>query len=380
MANILYDNCFNSSYRTIVKEVKEENGLYWHYLEETIFYVESGGMPSDQGLINQHKVLGLKKEGNKVWHLLPVKLEGKVDLAIDFHLRFHHAQNHTAQHLISGIVESVYGCNTIAHHVHDGYCDIEFDREVLNERQINELKVILNGLIRDDLPVKIFYPMEKEVPYYTSKDVSHLDEVRIVSIGKLNAQPCACIHVPSLRYLQAIAILGAERSSKGMKIQYVCGDQLLNRFDHNDSILNKVGSLLAQPAEYIEMGVLKLMQDVKNLSADNMLLKQRYIENVLSSLPEEGSVYFSFKDIDLKTFGLACRTFKQMHKDAFIFTCISQGRVQLYVKCENSNVVFKQIAEKYSLQGGGSKEFAQGGGIYEESMDAYLLQVLEEIC
>ena len=57
MANILYDNCFISSYKTKVKEVVEENGLYWHYLEETIFYVESGGMESDEGLINQHKVL-----------------------------------------------------------------------------------------------------------------------------------------------------------------------------------------------------------------------------------------------------------------------------------------------------------------------------------
>lgn len=379
MTNILYDNCFNTSYKTNVKEVKEEDGLYWHLLEETIFYVESGGMPSDEGLINQKKVLALKKEGNQVWHLLDTPLEGNVELSIDFHLRFKNAQNHTAQHLISGIMENVYGSKTLSHHVHDKYCDIEFDREVLNERQLAQLKVLLNGYIRDDLAVKIFYPTYKEASYYTTKDISDFDEVRMVSIGKMNVDPCGCIHVPSLRYLQAIAILDVQKSSRGMKLCYVCGDQLLNTFDQNHLILDKAKNLLAQPSEYVEYGILKLLQDIKNLSADHQLLKQKYMENICASLPKSGKVYYRFDDIDIKTFNNAAKKFKKMHEGSYIFTCINKDRIQIYVSAKDSKAVFSKISEVYPLQGGGNKEAAQGGGIYDSSMDAYLLKILEEI-
>lgn len=376
MANILYDNCFNTSYHTFVKEVKEENGLYWHLLDETIFFAESGGMPSDEGYINQIPVIALKKVGNQVWHLLSKKLEGKVELAIDFHLRFHHAQNHTAQHLISGIVESVYGCKTLSHHVHEDHCDIEFNREILNERQINELKIILNGLIRDDLPVKIFYPTQKEISYLTTKDVSDFDEVRMVSIGKISVDPCACIHVPSLRYIQAISILGVERTTKGMKLHYVCGDQLLNSYDLHYQELSKTGVLLAQPIEFVEFGVLKLLQEVKNLSADNQLLKQRYINTILDTLPTEGNVYYKFENIDLKSFGLACKTFKNEHHGNFIFTCVNDEHVQIFISCENSKAIFDDLSKVYHLKGGGNAKSAQGGGIYQDCLETDVLKIL----
>lgn len=380
MANILYDQCFNSSYRTHVIEVKEENNLYWHLLEETIFYCESGGMESDEGLINQHRVLKLKNEKGKVWHLLDVELKEKVELSIDYHLRLHHAQIHTAQHLISGIIESLYGCDTIAHHIHAKYNDIEFNKEILSKHQVSELQVILNGLIRDDLPVKILYPLQRELHQYTKKDVSQYDEVRIVSIGKISAQPCGCIHVPTLRYLQMIKILEVEKSSKGFKLKYVCGDQLLNNYETYYQQLNKVGQLLAQPFEYVEVGVLKLMQEVKNLEADTQVLKQRYVEAICSTLPKENKLYRIFSDMDLKTFMLLCNTFKSQFDGLFIFTWLSQERVQVFVgNKENSDGIFKQIADTFNFQGGGNSKLCQGGGKMNADLDAYILNLLKQM-
>lgn len=380
MANILYDNCFNSSYRSMVKEVKEENNLYWHLLEDTIFYCESGGMESDEGLINQHRVLKLKNENGRIWHLLDVKLEGKVELSIDFHLRLHHAQIHTAQHLISGIIENVYGCDTVAHHVHSKYNDIEFNMDILSKRQVNELQVILNGLIRDDLAVKIFYPLQREVQQYTNKDVSQYDEVRIVSIGKLSAQPCGCIHVPTLRYLQMIKILEVEKSSKGFKLKYVCGDQLLNHYETYYQELNKVSQLLAQPFEFVEVGVLKLMQEVKSLQADNQVIKQRYVEAICASLPKENKLYRTFNDMDLKTFMLLCNTFKTQFDGLFIFTWHSQERAQVFVgNKEKSDCIFKQIADEFHFQGGGNEKISQGGGKMNDDLDTYILNLLEQM-
>ena len=58
MYNKLYDNCFKTELNTKVLKVEEENGLYWHACKDTIFYVESGGMASDIGMMDNHMVLG----------------------------------------------------------------------------------------------------------------------------------------------------------------------------------------------------------------------------------------------------------------------------------------------------------------------------------
>ena len=66
MINKNYDQCFHCECTARVKEVVEEKDFYWHYLDNTIFFVESGGMRSDIGTINNLPVLGLKVENNKV--------------------------------------------------------------------------------------------------------------------------------------------------------------------------------------------------------------------------------------------------------------------------------------------------------------------------
>lgn len=380
MANILYDNCFISSYKTKVKEVVEENGLYWHYLEETIFYVEGGGMESDQGLINQHKLLKLKKEHNKVWHLLNVKLEGTVTLSLDFHLRFAHAQIHTAQHLISGIMENVYGYKTLSHHIHGNYNDIEFATEEIKERQIHELQVIVNGLIRDDLRVGIFYPTKIEMSKYNIKNPGLYDEIRMVSIGDITTTPCGCIHVPSLRYLQMIKINGCEKSSKGIKLRYVCGDQLLNNYDRYYEVLNKAGTLLAQPFDFIEVGILKLMQDLKNQQADITMFRKKYVEALIDNLPADEKQCRIFDEMDLRTFTLLANQYAQINQNGFIFLWKQENRMQLFMKAkDHSDELFAKICAEFKLNGSCDGMIAQGGGAYQVGIEDFIMKMVDEI-
>lgn len=378
MANILYDNCFISNHRTKVKEVVEENGYYWHHLEETIFFAEGGGMLSDRGLINQHKVLKLKKENEIVWHLLDVKLEGSVILSIDFHRRLLSSQIHTAQHLISGLMRSIYGIETLSHHVHDKYNDIVFDGKEFSERALIELQMTVNGMIRDDYPVTIFYPTKQEAMKYTSKDLSMFNEVRIVKIGDVFSEPCGCIHVPSLRFIQMIKLTEYEVTNKGLIIRYVCGDQMLKNYDLYHTTLNKATTLLAQPVEFVEMGILKLIQEIKNLNADNLMLKHRYVIALCEKLNQEGNVYHFFDDIDLKTFAMLCNSFKELHKGLFIFVLKHESRVQLFVGNDmDSDVIFNKIASKLNLKGGGNKDFAQGGGVYTPEVEEVVLDFIK---
>ncbi len=374
MANILYDNCFIFTYQTKVKQVQEEDGLYWHLLEDTIFYVESGGMKSDEGYIQKHRVLNLKKEGNYVWHLLDVHLEGDVGISINHNRRLIHAQIHSAQHLLSGIMQNVFGMKTIAHHVSDYENDIEFDAERISDRQIHELQVIANGLIRNDRQIKIIYPTKKEALLYNGKSYDYDDRLRVVRMEGISDTPCGCIHVPSLRYLQMIYLIKAEKSSKGVKLKYTVGDQLLQNHHDYYNVLDKTGTLLAQPFEFIEFGVLKQIQENKSLLADLQVIKQKYVDLLLAGLDVNQKQIQVFEDMDLKTFQILVSKYNAMPTKPFTFIWKQNNKVHVVVaKEEDSKAVFTKISEGYSLRGGGNERLAQGGGNYEEGMIANII-------
>lgn len=380
MANILYDNCFISTYKTNVKEVIEENGLYWHVLDETIFYVGSGGMASDTGYINKHKVIALKKEGITVWHLLNVKLEGEVELSIDYHSRLIKAQIHTAQHLISGIMQRIYGYQTLAHHVSDYENDIEFNTDSISDKQLHELQVIVNGLIRDDVRIQIKYPTKKESEKYGFKELLENDKLRVVKIGGISEVACGCIHVPSLRCLQMIKIIGVDKSAKGVKLKYVVGDQLLNNFEKYYEVLNKAGTLLAQPFEFIEFGILKQMQDNKNLIADLHVLKEKYCELYIQQLNPNSIETRVFDEIDLKTFQMLVAQYRLVSNKPFCFIWKQLDKVHVLIaNAKESDNIFKEIATLYSLRGGGNKTLAQGGGNYIVGMEEVIFNKIKEL-
>ncbi|MEG0823724.1 MAG: hypothetical protein RSG07_04390, partial [Erysipelotrichaceae bacterium] len=140
MFNKIYDDIFKTELVSKVLEVKEDNSLFWHRLNQTNFFVEKGGMTNDIGKIEEHDVIALKEIDGEVWHLLDVKLEGDVFLSVNLHERFRKAQVHTAQHLISALVCSIYNANVIAHHVNDESNDIEFDLKEFTNKQIKELQ------------------------------------------------------------------------------------------------------------------------------------------------------------------------------------------------------------------------------------------------
>lgn len=387
MFNKLYDNCFKTELGTVVTKVKEENGMYWHAFKETIFFMESGGMQSDIGMVDNHLVQGLKREDGELWHLLDDKLEGSVFMSVNLHERFRKCQIHTAQHLISAVLGSVYKVKTLAHHVGDADNDIEFDLKDFNQKMAFELEVLCNGLIRDDLDVSVQYPNYSEAAQYVTKEelLPHMDDdIRIVRIGALDYNLCGCMHIPSLRYLQMLMINGFEKSSKGYKIHYMVGDQLLDGMKKRYQVLDEVSNSLAVSHLYINTGINRVINEVKQLSRDVLVWKQKYYQMLARELAadkEEVIIRF-FDDIDQKSLiNVAQYVTKEDHK-AVIFVAKIYDNVHVAVASHpevNFNVkeVFDDIAEKFHLKGNCSKELCQGGGVFKPEIVGYVEQFVK---
>ncbi len=375
MLNRLLDDCFLSEFQSEVIEVEEENGLYWHALRETIFFYEGGGMSSDEGVIANHPVLALREKRGMLWHLLDVKLSGQVHLSINMHARFRKCQIHTAQHLISALVNQVYHTEVLAHHVSDEQNDIEFNLKSFSEKQVSELQILCNGLIRDDLPIKVFYPTHEEAMKHAPlKRLAH-DDLRVVSIGNLDYNPCGCMHVPSLRYIQSIYIMGYEKTTNGYKILYQAGDQLLENIDKRYTVLDEAGKALALPHLYINSGIYKLGNEVKALSADQIVWKHKYYKLGAADLAKRfpHTIFMEFDDIDVKSLSQYARYIVSHYERIVVFVAKIYDSAQVVIAVsstleEKADDLYRRIAPVLHLHGGGNEVLAQGGGAWHKNL------------
>ena len=89
--------------------VKIEDNVVW--LDQTIFFAESGGQESDQGFINSIRVVDVRPED--FGHILSEKpnfnVGDEVKLVLDWDRRYRMMRLHTAAHLVSIAVEEIIG-------------------------------------------------------------------------------------------------------------------------------------------------------------------------------------------------------------------------------------------------------------------------------
>ena len=67
---LYYENAYIEKFESIVKECIKENEKIKVVLENTAFYPEGGGQPSDTGVIDDVKVFRVEEKNSKIFHIV----------------------------------------------------------------------------------------------------------------------------------------------------------------------------------------------------------------------------------------------------------------------------------------------------------------------
>lgn len=91
------------------KVLRAENNVVW--LNQTIFFAESGGQESDRGLINGIPVIDVRSDdfGHILSRNPEFKVGDEVNLVLDWERRYRIMRLHSALHLVSIAVEEIIG-------------------------------------------------------------------------------------------------------------------------------------------------------------------------------------------------------------------------------------------------------------------------------
>jgi len=200
-------------------------------LDKTAFYPEGGGQPADTGLIEarkfRYKVTWVKEEGKDIIHL--GSMEGRISPGsvvrgiIDWDRRYRLMRMHTAAHLLETAVEKVVGTAIVwgsGINVNDARLDF---KARISSEELPEIEEEINALVKMDIPVSArFVEKEeaerilKEYGFKLGKQYLALEQLRIVEIKGIRADPCGGTHVSKTGEIGQVKLLG--RKSKGAGI------------------------------------------------------------------------------------------------------------------------------------------------------------------
>lgn len=222
----------------IISQNTDSTGDYV-ILDQTIFYPQGGGQPSDQGIIRgddfELNIISVRQVEHEIRHYLRnlstiILKDLPVICSLDTNRRLVNARFHTAAHLLGNIIETMYpSFKVIKGHSFPQESYIEFQiSESSNtfQPQDNMSITIQNAIdlaISSDHKIKIFhidpYSFEKKfykLPYQITNDRIF----RVMQLGNYAPMPCGGTHLSSTKEIGNLQIGKIKVKKNTLRISY----------------------------------------------------------------------------------------------------------------------------------------------------------------
>ena len=141
MKKLFYDSAYIRTFEAKVLSCeKGKKGIMEVALDQTAFYPEGGGQPSDTGALNGVKVLHVSEKGEEIIHELEAPLEEGVlaEGVIDWQKRYDNMQQHTGEHIFSGLVHKHFGYDNVGFHMGTDEVTVDFNTGIITDLTQNK--------------------------------------------------------------------------------------------------------------------------------------------------------------------------------------------------------------------------------------------------
>lgn len=215
---------------------RDDRGPYV-VLDQTIFYPQGGGQPSDTGTIQADDtaidVSFAGFGGGEVFHYVAEEPPAFDDLAgrpctlrVDRSRRLSHARIHTAGHLVSGLIDAQRGPLRAlkGFHFPDGpYVEFAGKPEADAEPFLASIQAQIDALLAENPQVTASTVTYDELAgrcWTVPPNLPRDKPLRVVTIGQLDPVPCGGTHVASLAEIGAISVVRMKSKKGNTKISY----------------------------------------------------------------------------------------------------------------------------------------------------------------
>ena len=363
--------------------VKEPDGKYRITLDRTSFFPEEGGQGADCGTLNGQEVLDVQIKADVIYHYTkePLEVGSTVTGHVDWAQRFDYMQQHSGEHIVSGLVHAQYGYDNVGFHLGKEEVTLDFNGS-LSLEQLREIELSANGVIWQNLPVKVSFPSGEvlESQEYRSK-LELTENVRIVEIPGVDVCACCAPHVETTGQIGLLKVVGVQSHRGGVRVNILCGERALREFTMHQNSVMAISNLLSAKQNGVADAVVRLKEEnlkqkerANDLQAKLLTLQTKQ----LPSPEEQQNVTLFTGELDnialrntvnalCEKYAGYCSIFAGNDKDGYRFII---GSASLDCR-QAANVLREQLGAK----GGGTAPMVQGSVAAPEEMIRKTLEI-----
>ncbi|MDD1711963.1 MAG: alanine--tRNA ligase [Methanoregulaceae archaeon] len=355
----------------------------WVVLDQTLYYPEGGGQPSDTGMLvsaeSMVRVDETVREDEVILHHITggiLRRGERIKGIIDEDRRWSLMRHHTATHLLLRASKEVLGA-----HVHQAGAQKGVESSRLDIRhfkhitpdELRKIEIGANRMVMADQPVDIRYEdrVRAEQSYgfeLYQGGVPPGRELRIVHVAG-DVEACAGTHCRSTGEIGVIKIIGVEHIQDGIeRIEFSSGMAAVEYMHRIEAIIDQASGVVSVQREYLPATVDRFFSEWKEQKKENERLSQKLVDMEIRQMHPEliSGVPVMVRRIDLPPrdlVAIAC-TVSEKGGAALIGRAGDGAHVVLVSghPAINAGEIIGQVCSILGGKGGGSGGMAQGGG------------------
>ena len=367
---LYYENTYQKEFMASVLSCQKGKDGYEIILDQTAFYPEGGGQPSDRGVLVSQEGLSIltvndvQEAGEAIVHKTdaPIEVGSKVIGKIDWARRFDLMQQHSGEHIVSGFVHEKYKYDNVGFHMGEEMITIDFSG-MLTWEQLMEIEKKTNQYIWTNTQVKCRFidGEDPTIPYRSKKPIK--GKVRLVEYPGADLCACCGTHVDYTGEIGLVKIISVKKFHKGVRVEMLAGDRamkyLAGQMDQNHQISVSLSAKVGETANAVE----RLKQENFDLRGEIMGLHQKEYERMAAECKALGDVLVIREDLEpAELRKCADSIMKACGKIAAVFSGNDRDGDRYALGCAGGNVrdLVKEMNGALNGRGGGKPEFAQG--------------------
>jgi len=274
---LYFDDSYRREFEARVLERWRGKGKPVLVLDQTCFYPESGGQPSDEGWINGVKVDDVKETEGKILHVLGNDVSSdKVSGKINWKTRFDNMQQHSGQHILSQSFHELFSAETLSFHLGKVFSTVEIDLRRISEEEVEKIESLANEVVFQDREIKTYFISEEEIrDIPLRKPPAKKGLIRVVEVSGFDYSACGGTHVSRTGEIGLIKILKWERIRNNVRFEFVCGRRTLEDYTWKNRSVRDVSTRFTVHECEILPYVDKLFSDLKFQKRMNRKIQEK---------------------------------------------------------------------------------------------------------
>ncbi len=346
-------------------------------LDQTVFFPEGGGQPSDTGFLGEVPVEYVYEKEGEVWHRCASPLEegAEVQAVIDWERRLDHIQQHTGEHIFSYAIWKKFGVGNIGFHLGREVVTIDLTR-ALTPEELEASENFANQIVWEDHPIRAFWRRDDDLDdlEMRKKTEKVAGMLRIIQVEDGDVCTCCGTHASASGQVGPIKVLRQESHKGGVRLEFVCGGRALRDYQAKHRQITAIGADLSTKEEGIFAAVRNLKEEAAQLrsqlrarSAQLMAARAREILDASAATKDIRVLCTVQEDIDAKEAKMLLTSLLEAGEKTTAAVIYADGeRVGYLLGSTQGGLDCRNLCQAanglWGGKGGGSATFAQGSG------------------